>query len=216
MKAGYFHSQFDHELEPVGAAALQQYFGIVTAPALVNAAVVNSLAYRAQGAELEVQYQPIHRLFLRGGYTYLASVVQKSFTGDALQPPGATTNPGLPGVPIGAASPLIGARPFQRPPQTGFFTAEYTQVRFALGASGAFAGRSDDSTFLTPAFLLPNRNLDHGYAKLDAHATVSLTAHVAMFAQAENLLNDQHIGPVGYPGLPLTIRAGLKIRVGGD
>ena len=40
--------------------------------------------------------------------------------------------------------------------------------------------------------------------------------HVAIFTQLGNLLSEQHIGPIGYPGLPFTIRAGLKIRIGGQ
>jgi vitamin B12 transporter len=39
---------------------------------------------------------------------------------------------------------------------------------------------------------------------------------VKIFAQIDNLLNDQHIGPIGYPGLPLTFRAGVKVRLGGE
>jgi iron complex outermembrane receptor protein/vitamin B12 transporter len=35
-----------------------------------------------------------------------------------------------------------------------------------------------------------------------------------VYAQAENLTNDQHIAPIGYPSLPLTVRAGLKIEWG--
>ena len=34
--------------------------------------------------------------------------------------------------------------------------------------------------------------------------------------EGTNLLNNQHIGPIGYPSLPLTFRAGLKVRIGGD
>ena len=39
------------------------------------------------------------------------------------------------GIPIGAISPLKGARPFRRPPHTGFFTATYTQPKFAVQLS---------------------------------------------------------------------------------
>jgi iron complex outermembrane receptor protein/vitamin B12 transporter len=39
---------------------------------------------------------------------------------------------------------------------------------------------------------------------------------ISVFAQVNNLLSDQHIGPIGYPGLPLTFRSGLKLRLGGD
>ena len=74
-------------MEYVNAAALKQYFGIpaagcapATSPVCVLPGVfgayLNSLTYRAQGMELEAQYQPTHRIFIRGGYTYLAPIVQ--------------------------------------------------------------------------------------------------------------------------------------------
>jgi len=82
------------------------------------------------------------------------------------------------------------------------------------------ASKSDDSTFIgsysnaafNNSLLLPNRNLAFGYAKLDANFTYQLLPSVAVFSQAENLLNQQHIGAFGYPGLPLTVRAGVKVR----
>jgi iron complex outermembrane receptor protein/vitamin B12 transporter len=62
--------------------------------------------------------------------------------------------------------------------------------------------------------LLPNLNLDYGYAKLDFNAVFTATRYVTIFTQLDNLLGQQHIGPIGYPGLPFTVRAGMKIRIG--
>jgi vitamin B12 transporter len=230
LKAGYFHNQFDHQLEFISVNGLQRYFNI---PTLLGrqlpSASVNSLAYRTQGLELEVQYQPLNHLFLRGGYTYLASLVEQSFSFDATAAANGipVTNPNLPGIPIGALSPLVGSRPFGRPPNTGFFAVQYTANRFSAAIKGTLASRSDDSTFQlnnartsTEPFnlnylLLPNRNLDFGYAKLDLNAVFTATSHITLFTQLDNLLSQQHIGPIGYPGLPFTIRAGMKIRIGG-
>ena len=166
---------------------------------------LNSLAFRAQGFESEVQYQPLHNLFVRGGYTYLNAVVLRSFSTDAYNN-GAFGNPNLPGIPIGAEGPLVGARPFRRPPHTGFFAAQYTASKFSAAFKGAFASRADDSTFLDGfdvnfgnTLLLPNRNLDFGYAKLDLGGTYVLTHHVTVFTQLDNLLSQHHIGPIGYP-----------------
>jgi iron complex outermembrane receptor protein/vitamin B12 transporter len=134
-----------------------------------------------------------------------------------------TENPDIPGVPIGAEGPLVGARVFRRPPNTGFTTAQYTRPKFSVVFLGAYASRSDDSTFLdglTPSFdnsmLLPNRDLDSSYAKLDLGGTYAILPRLTVFAQSQNLLNSQHIGPIGYPSLPLTFRAGIKVRIGGD
>jgi iron complex outermembrane receptor protein/vitamin B12 transporter len=219
LKAGYFHNQFNHQLEFIGANGLEHYFNIPANVATqLPAASLNSLAYRTQGLELEVQYQPLNHLFLRGGYTYLASLVEQSFSSDNAAP---ATNPNLPGIPIGALSPLVGNRPFRRPPNTGFFAVQYTANRFSTAIQGALVSRSDDSTFQLNndrnhgnALLLPNRNLDFGYAKLDLNAVFTATSHITLFTQLDNLLSQQPIGPIGYPGLPFTIRAGIKIRIG--
>ncbi|HEV2710693.1 MAG TPA: TonB-dependent receptor [Edaphobacter sp.] len=226
FKAGYFHNIFDHQLEGVQSGALQQYFGLP--PSVISgifSAYLNSLAFRAQGLETELQYQPTRHIFLRGGYTYLNAVVIQSFSGDAIAANTGTPteNPNLPGIAIGAESPLIGARPFRRPPHTGFFSAQYTTSKFSAAFKGALASRADDSTYLDgfdPDFgnslLLPNHNLDFGYAKLDANFLYAATHHVTVFSQLSNLLSQQHTGPIGYPGLPFTFRAGLKLRIGGN
>lgn len=223
LKADYFHNVFDRQLEGVSGQSLAQYFS-VNIPSIFTA-YLNSLAYRASGGELELEWRLKHRLFVHGGYSYLDASVVQSFASDAVAAKQGvpTENPNLPGIAIGAESPLVGGRPFRRPPHTGFFAVDYNQRRFSVAFKGALASRSDDSTFLDgfdPNFgntlILPNRDLDFGYAKLDLGGTFRFTSKVAAFMQLENLLNDQHIGPIGFPGLPLTARAGFKIRIGGD
>lgn len=237
LKAGYFHNVFDHQIEGVSGLALAQYFNLNPNPssgspdaAYVSflesqTAYVNSLAFRAQGAEAEVTWQPRPRLLLRGGYTYLDTRVVQSFSSDAIAANlgTANANPNFPNIPIGIFSPLVGARPFRRAPHTGYFDVQYTRSRLALTIQGAMASRSDDSTFLEYSdlnggntLLLPNRDLDFGYVKLDMSVTYALKHGFTYFAQLNNLLNDQHIGPIGYPGLPLTFRTGLRLRLGGD
>lgn len=154
-------------------------------------------------------------MFVRGGYTFLDARVSQSFAGDvtAANAGMPTENPNFPGVAIGGVSPLVGARPFRRPPHTGFFALDYRQSKLNLMLKGALASRSDDSTFLgglnlagDNVPLLPNRNLDFGYVKLDLGGVYALRHSVSVFAQLDNLLNNQHIGPIGYPGLPFTVR----------
>jgi vitamin B12 transporter len=221
LKAGYFHNQFNHQLEFITAPGLEHYFNISANIATqLPPASLNSLAYRTQGLETELQYRPLNHLFLHGGYTYLASIVLQSFASDTVTP---AINPNLPGIPIGALSPLVGSRPFRRPPSTGFFAAEFTSSRFSAAIKGALASQSDDSTFQLNndrnhgnTLLLPNRNLDFAYAKLDLNAVFTATSRITLFTQLDNLLGQQHIGPIGYPGLPFTIRAGMKFRIGGN
>jgi iron complex outermembrane receptor protein/vitamin B12 transporter len=223
LKAGYFHNQFSHQLDFVDAGTLRTIFGIDTSTAQLYGALLNTLAYRAQGFEGELQFAPARKILLRGGYTYLASLVEQSFSTDAIANGTSAVNPNYPDTPIGASYPLVGQRPFRRPPQTGFFSAQYTSDRFSAALKGAFASRADDSTFLSYSdfnggntLLLPNRNLDFGYAKLDAYGTYSVTKHVTVFADLGNLLSQQHIGPIGYPSLPFTFRTGIKVRLGGE
>jgi vitamin B12 transporter len=226
FKAGYFHNVFDHQLEGVDYIGLEQYFGIPAALAdQIYEAYLNSLAYRAQGFETEIDWQAMKHLTVRGGYTYLDSKVVQSFATDALNANEGmpTTNPNIPGVAIGSLSPLVGARPFRRAPHTGFFATEYVDRRLALAMKGSLSSRSDDSTFLGGldttggnTLLLPNRDLDFAYAKLDASMSLVVSHHITTFAELDNLLSQQHIGPIGYPALPFTFRLGLKYRFGGN
>jgi vitamin B12 transporter len=233
MKFGYFHNVYDRQLEGVSGPALSQYFHLNLATgAGVYEAYLNSLAYRAQGAEYELLWHVKSNILVTGGYTYLDTRVVQSFASDAVAAnQGAPTeNPNLPGIAIGAEGPLVGARPFRRAPNTGYFDVSYGHRKLAVDIRGAMASRSDDSTFLdgldtnqassalngSNTLLLPNRDLDYGYARLDLGFTYALKRGFTYYAQFDNLLNDQHIGPVGYPGLPVTFRMGLKLKLGGD
>jgi iron complex outermembrane receptor protein/vitamin B12 transporter len=231
FRASYFHNEFGREIESVGAGLVpallpgltpQQKSQLERVLNSENAYSLdlNSLAFRAQGIESTVESGIGKNIFLRGGYTYLDSVVQRSFSSDNQALLGGYA-PSFDGIPVGIYSPLTGARPFRRPPHTGFFTASYASRRITGVFTSAFSSRSDDSTFLGYAdlqqgnsLLLPNRNLDHGYAKLDLGGSYNLLSWVAIYAQAENLLNNQHIAPIGYPSLPITIRTGLRIQWG--
>lgn len=228
LKLGYFHNVFDRQLEAVQPAALDQYFGFNLNPSVANDifdAYVNSLAYRAQGAEVELTWQPKPHFLVRGGYTYLDTRVVQSFASDAVAANQGipNENPNIPGVAIGFESPLVGARPFRRAPHTGYFDVQYAHRRLNVAVKGALASRSDDSTFLDGGdttggntLVLPNRDLDFGYVKLDFNATYALKHGFTYFAQIDNLLDDRRIGPIGFPGLPLTFQTGLKLRLGGD
>jgi vitamin B12 transporter len=233
FRASYFHNQFGKEIEYVGGRLLPNVIPGLTAAEqqqLITALgyyytddyglAVNTEAFRAQGIESTVEGGIGRSIFLRGGYTYLDGVVQRSFDSDNEALTGGYA-PTYNGIPIGAVSPLVGARPFRRAPHTGFFSATYSSHQFAAVFTSAFASRSDDSTYLEYAdanggnsLLLPNRDLDHGYAKLDLGGSYQFLSWLGVYAQGENLLSEQHIAPIGYPSLPMTIRGGLKIQWG--
>ena len=231
FRASYFHNQFGRQVEYVGGHLLPNLIPNLTAAQqqqLINALgfyyandyglTVNTEAFRAQGIESTVESGIGRDIFLRGGYTYLDGVVQRSFDSDNDSYLGGFSSNG---VPVGALSPLKGARPFRRPPHTGFFTATWARPKFAVQFASAFASSSDDSTYLEFAdanggnsLLLPNRNLDFGYAKLDLGGSYQLFSWLGIYGQAENLTSNQHMAPIGYPSLPMNFRAGVKLTLG--
>ncbi|MGB6727773.1 MAG: TonB-dependent receptor plug domain-containing protein [Terracidiphilus sp.] len=230
FRVNYFHNQFGREIEYVGldlipellpnlTADQQQQLEQILQANFAYELTINSEAFRAQGIEANVEGGIGKNIFLRGGYTWLDAVVQRSFTNDdqALLGP----IPTFDGVPVGPYSPLQGARPFRRAPSTGFISATYSSKKFSGVLTTAFASRSDDSTYLegedaygTNSLLLPNRDLDHGYTKIDLGGSYQIFNWLGIYAQGENLLSQQHIAPIGYPSLPVTARAGLRIQWG--
>lgn len=231
LRVRYFHNEFGKQIEYVGGHILPGLIPNLT-PAeqqqLIAALgfyytndyglAVNTQAFRAQGIESTVEGGIGPNLFLRGGYTWLDAVVQRSFDSDNEALAGGFA-PTYNGIPIGATSPLVGARPFRRPPHTGFITANYSHQQFAAMVNAAFASRSDDSTYLEFAdanggntLLLPNRNLDYGFAKIDVGGSYQLKWWLGLYGIAENLASDQHIAPIGYVSLPFNFRAGLKVQ----
>jgi iron complex outermembrane receptor protein/vitamin B12 transporter len=230
FRTSFFHNEFGRQIEYVGLDLVPELLPGLTPTQqnqleqvlVANGAYelsINSEAYRAMGVETTVEGGIGRNIFMRGGYTYLDAAIQRAFANAdvALLGPIPTYN----GIPVGADSPLVGARPFRRLPHTGFFTASYTTKGITGIFTSSFASRSDDSDFLGGydlsggnSLLLPNRNLDHGYAKLDLGGNYQLLKWLGIYVQAENLLSEQHIAPIGYPSLPMNFRIGLRLAWG--
>ena len=217
----WFHNEFTNEIEFVSSNALP---GLGIPPEVAAAsgfgATVNSADFRAQGAEAEIRYRVASSILARAGYTYLDARVERSFSDTALLP---AINPLFPDIPIGALSPLIGARPFRRAPHTGFVELSYNHARLSALFQGTFVSRRDDSTFLLASdlnfgntLLLPNRNLDRPYQKLDLSGSFRWTNYLSSYVSMENLLSQHYDAAFGFPSLPFTIRSGLKITLGGE
>jgi vitamin B12 transporter len=215
----FFDNHFSDEIEFVSPGGL----GRLGVPNSVIAltpfgASVNSLATRSIGAETELEVGLGHGFTLRAAYTYLDGIVRRSFSSDELLP---SFNPLFPTIPIGAFSPLVGNRPFNRAPHTGSFYLGYAKRKLALTLSGNFIGRRDSSTFLSdstfgPSMLLPNHNLAAAYQKIDVSGSYRLTRHVQLYSAVENLAS-QHYDPApGFPALPFNFRAGIRVTVGGE
>jgi iron complex outermembrane receptor protein/vitamin B12 transporter len=87
--------------------------------------------------------------------------------------------------------------------------------------TGTMVSRRDDSTFLFDqnygnTMLLPNRNLDPSYQKLDLYGSFRITKRVSAFASMGNLLNQRYYEAFGYPALPFTFRSGIEFKLGGE
>jgi iron complex outermembrane receptor protein/vitamin B12 transporter len=228
--ATFFHNQFTNQIEFIPSTALLALGVPASEVALAGfGATFNSGDTRALGAETEVELALGHGFTARAAYTYLDAVVERSFTGDAFacsQPSQllfCSFNPAFPTIPIGAFAPLQGNRPFRRAPNTGSFSLGYSRPRFNLVLSGLLVSRRDDSTFLgdQDAFfgntmLLPNRNLDPSYQKLDLSGSFRVNRHLSLYSVVENLLDQHYEQVIGFPASPLTFRAGFRVTLGGE
>jgi vitamin B12 transporter len=224
----YFHDEFTNGIEFVPQTGLAE-LGVPAAnlPAVEFGAYINSQAFRSQGLEFEAEYKISSRLFARGGYTYTDAVVQHSFSsdqamGESSNPAFPNINPAFPDIPIGAFSPLVGARPFRVAPHSGYFGLNYTRSKFYSSLTGTLVSRRDDSDFLSldanfgQTMLLPNRNLDGAYQRLDLGGGYQVTPRLTAYANIQNLLSEHYAEAFGFPNLPLTFRSGIKINFGGE
>ncbi|HEX3091863.1 MAG TPA: TonB-dependent receptor [Candidatus Angelobacter sp.] len=215
----FFYNRFTNEIEFVSPDGL----ALLGVPEQVLAAApfgasINSLATRSLGAETEVELSLGHGFMARAAYTYLDGLVQRSFSSDELFP---SFNPQFPDIPIGAFSPLVGNRPFNRAPHTASFYLGYARRKLALTLSGNFIGRRDSSTFLLDSsfgasMLLPNHNLAAAYQKIDVSGSYRLNRYLQIYSAIENLAS-QHYDPApGFPALPFNFRSGIKVTLGGE
>jgi vitamin B12 transporter len=214
-----FDNHFSDEIEfvsPGGLAKLGVPQGILDVTPF--GASVNSLATRSLGAESELQLSLGHGFTARAAYTYLDGVVRRSFSSDELLP---SFNPLFPTIPIGAFSPLVGSRPFNRAPHVGSVYLGYARRKLALALSGNFISRRDSSTFLFDSsfgstMLLPNRNLAAAYQKIDVSGSYRLNRYLEVYSAIENLAS-QHYDPApGFPALPFNFRSGIRVTLGGE
>jgi iron complex outermembrane receptor protein/vitamin B12 transporter len=215
----FFYNRFSDEIEFVSPGGLVQ-LGVPTSILALTpfGASINSLATRSLGAETELELSLGHGFTVRAAYTYLDGIVRRSFSSDELSP---SFNPLFPTIPIGAFSPLVGNRPFNRAPQTASFYLGYAHRKLALAMSGNFIGRRDSSTFLFDSsfgasMLLPNRNLAAAYQKIDVSGSYRLNRYLQIYSAIENLAS-QHYDPApGFPALPFNFRGGIKVTLGGE
>jgi iron complex outermembrane receptor protein/vitamin B12 transporter len=179
---------------------------------------VNSQSFTAQGVETSFEANLARRVRVMASYTYLDAEVTKSLSGGVLTP---AVNPKFPGVQIGQYAPLVGARPFRRPANSGSVMVAYANGRADLAVTAFFAGRRDGSTFLDDEFfgyslLLPNKNLEAAYQKVDLNAAYYPFKHLRGFINIENLFDRHYEASFGFPALGVAARAGVTVLLGGN
>lgn len=220
LRVAGFHNDYSDLVEFLSKPALIR-LGVpaATANATAFGAYVNSSSYRARGIETSAEARPGGGLQVVASYTWLDAVVSESFSSSALGP---SENPAYPGVPIGTYAPLVGGRPFRRPAHTGNLLVSWTGGAAQLALTGYFAGKADDSTFLTDGFfgsslLLPNEDLNPGYQKVDLSGSYRLArARLKIHGVIDNLLDQEYTTAFGYRALPRTFRVGITGVLGGD
>jgi vitamin B12 transporter len=215
-RIGYYNNEFENLIEFLGRTALVRA-GVPpdVAAATAFGAYINSQSFDAQGIELSAD--AVIRRVVRFGasYTYLDAEVTQAFSASAV------TNPAFPNVPIGQYSPLVGERPFRRPANSGTLFISYANGPAAVALTAYFAGKRDDSTFLSDEFfgnslLLPNQDLDPAYQKVDLSGSYRVHPQAKVFVSIENLFDKEYEAAFGFPSLPFAIRGGITVTFGGD
>jgi iron complex outermembrane receptor protein/vitamin B12 transporter len=96
----------------------------------------------------------------------------------------------------------------------------YSRGPADLAVSAFFSGKRDGSTFLDDEFfgtslLLPNKDLEAGYQKVDLSAGYRPLRWLRGFVTIENLFDKDYEASFGFPALGLTARAGVTLSLGG-
>lgn len=215
-RIGYYDNDFENLFEFLNRTALIRA-GV--APDVANATAfggyINSQSFSAKGVELSADAVVGRVVRFGASYTYLDAEVTEAFSASAV------TNPAFPGVQIGAFSPLVGERPFRRPANSGSLFISYVDGPVSVALTTYFAGKRDDSTFLSDqnfgnTLLLPNQDLDPAYQKVDLSVSYQVHRQAKVYTTIENLLDKEYEAAFGFPSLPFAIRAGVRVTFGGD
>ena len=215
-RVGYFNNTFENLLEFLSRTQLVAAGVPPNVAASTDfGAYINSASFDAQGVELSADAAIGAGFRFGASYTFLDAEVTEAFGRSAV------FNPAFPTIPIGAFSPLVGARPFRRPTNSGTLFVAYTTGQFDVALSGYFAGSRDDSTFVSDGFfgnslLLPNKDLDPSYQKIDISASYRLHPRFRVYTTLDNLFDQDYAAAYGFPSLPFTIRVGASVGLGGD
>jgi iron complex outermembrane receptor protein/vitamin B12 transporter len=87
----------------------------------------------------------------------------------------------------------------------------YLGSRWGANLGGSFVGRRPDSDFF-------GFGINHaaGYVRADVGGWYAMNSHLTAYANVENALDRRYNEVVGYPALPINVRAGVRFRIGGE
>jgi outer membrane cobalamin receptor len=163
---------------------------VTTNPTTFEAAYFNIGLTRAKGVEIATDAAPVRALHVRGGYTFLDSVVVDS------------TSPFSPVLQAG--QPL-----FRRPRHSGFAGVGWNRGPIAADLSGLFIGRYVDSDF---ASLQPPMLENPGYTIWDARVSYVITSQLSALFAMDNIANNNYMEPLGYRALGRAVRVGIRVQ----
>jgi outer membrane receptor protein involved in Fe transport len=151
----------------------------------------------AHGAEVEIQGRLMSRLAFDSSYTYTSTQILTA----PLCTPANFCDPLF-----AAGSPLL-----RRPKHSASLLLNYLGSRWGGNLGGSFVGRRPDSDF-------EGFNINHaaGYVRADLGGWYAINSHVTAYANIENALDRRYNEVVGYPALPINVRAGFRFRIGGE
>jgi len=146
----------------------------------------------AHGAEVELQAKLRSRLLMNAAYTYTSTQVLE--------------NPAPFDPAVSPGSPLL-----RRPKHSATALLNYLGTRWGGNLGASFVGRRPDSDFL-------GFGITHaaGYIRTDLGGWYALHPRITAYLNIENALDRHYNEVVGYPALPITFRAGLRFRLGGE
>ncbi|MCI0349360.1 MAG: TonB-dependent receptor [Acidobacteriales bacterium] len=192
LSANYYHNLFRNQIT-------FQSFG----PPTFAGEFVNLNRSLAHGAEVEFHARPRSALSISTGYVYTSTEILRA--------------------PL-AFSPLTAeGRPLlRRPRHSGALLVSYSAARWGSTLGGTFMGRRPDSDFLfcpsPPVAACPVPAIDHaaGYARFDMGGWYALNRYMTAYLNLENAFDKQYEDAVGFPGLGINFRAGMRFRLGGE
>src|SRR6266576_1273565 len=87
----------------------------------------------------------------------------------------------------------------------------YLGSRWGANVGASFVGPRPDDDFF-------GFNITHaaGYVRADVGGWYAINSRVTTYANVENALDRRYNEVVGYPALPINIRAGVRFRLGGE